>query len=544
MQHKIKILVFYRQPNNPTDSNGLRFIEYFEELLSSHSNAVVLGDFNLNLLTAAENIYKYENAYALNGYSLLNKLDESFATRIDAANDTRTILDHVLTDLHFHFKNVSFSFFLFHRFADHKSILLSIECQNIQQNESFTPNKLKFINHKKIIDNNLLSGIKPTDFNSFLESIKMVMDKNSINITMKTTNHKPYVTNEIRNYMKVRNNYLKLKLRYPHFTYAITSYKYYRNLVTNMIKENKKKYLDNYFQSNANDPHKVWMQMKSLLYNSNMQKNTSCELLYDNGIPITNKVDIANKFNQYFNNKIHDLVSSRHIDDQDFHTFHTNEQYVINSPFENPPCSEDEIKLIIENLPNSKAIDVYGISNNFLKMHKSSLVPNLTFLISNSLNSGVFPDCLKIGLVNPIHKKGSKTDMDNYRPITILPIFAKVYEYVVKRRLEDHFQANNIMSKNQFGYTKSSNTEIAVAHILNDIYQSVDVRNATSLTCLDLSAAFDCVIHSLLLKKLNKLKLSPNFMAMLASYFHNRVQFVKIDEIVSGFNNVLYGVSQ
>jgi hypothetical protein len=161
-----------------------------------------------------------------------------------------------------------------------------------------------------------------------------------------------------------------------------------------------------------------------------------------------------------------------------------------------------------------------------------------------NLDRGTFPDCLKIGLVSPIHKKGSKTDMTNYRPITVLPIFAKIFEYVLKRRLEDHLQANNVMSPNQFGYTKHSNTEIAVAHILNDVYHSVDIWNATSLTCLDLSAAFDCVDHSLLLNKLRKLKLSSKFFAVISSYFNNRTQFVKVDDYLSNLLNVIYGVAQ
>jgi hypothetical protein len=544
LKHKIKILVFYRQPNNPTDLNGLRFIDSFEQLLSLHSNAVVLGDFNFNLLSPTESIYKYENAYSLNGFNLLNKVEENFATRINADNNSGTVIDHVLTDLHFHMKSISFSFFLFHRFADHKSVLLSIDCNNFQHDKLIMPNVRKVTNHKRIIDSKLLDSVDAIDFPTFLEGIKKTIDSNSKMISITSPNQKPYVTNEILNYMIIRNNYFKVKSRYPHFNYAICKYKHYRNLVSNMIKENKKKYLDNFFQSNAHDSHKVWTQMKSLLYNSSTDKKPSCELIYDNGIPVVDKVVIANKFNEFFTNKIRNLVMSQHVDDDDFSTFHAYEQYDIKTDFVNPPCSEDEVSLIIDNLSMSKAIDVYGISNFFVKMHKTSLVPKLAKLINNNLNHGTFPDCLKTGLVNPIHKKGSKTEMSNYRPITILPIFSKIFEYVIKRRLEDHFHANNIMSNNQFGYTRSSNTEIAVCHILNDVYDSVDRRNATSLTCLDLSAAFDCVNHSLLLNKLKKTNLPHSFLNVLSSYFHNRTQFVKIDECLSKIIKVIFGVAQ
>jgi hypothetical protein len=172
------------------------------------------------------------------------------------------------------------------------------------------------------------------------------------------------------------------------------------------------------------------------------------------------------------------------------------------------------------------------------------LITNLTTLINNAIKSNTFPDCLKVGVISPIHKNGSKTNAENYRPITVLPIFAKVFEYAIKRRLEDHLHVNDILAPSQFGYTKFSNTELAVAHVLNDIYKSVDVGAATSLTCLDLSSAFDCVIHSIMIKKLRKLKLAPSFLSLLKSYFQNRIQMVKIDDQFSNSRSVIYGVAQ
>ena len=351
------------------------------------------------------------------------------------------------------------------------------------------------------------------------------------------------VNEEILKYIKIRDNYYKLKTKYPHFEYAVEKFKHYRNYVTNLIRISKKRFLDNYFQANADDPHKLWSQLKTTLYNY-VSTNASCECIYDNGIAVTNKSAIANKYNDFFIAKIQNLVNSQYLDDTDFHNFHAFEEYDIIYNFNSPQCTEDEVSLIIDNLSNSKAVDIYGMSNHFVKLHKGSLTKNITRLINDALRCNDFPDCLKIGLVNPIHKNGSKTEMANYRPITILPIFSKIFEYVIKRRLEDHLQMNNIICDSQFGYTKNSNTEIAVTHILNDVYNSVDMANATSLTCLDLSSAFDCVLHSLLINKLRKLKLTNAFLNLLSSYFDNRKQLVKIDDFVSNSLNVIHGVPQ
>ena len=101
------------------------------------------------------------------------------------------------------------------------------------------------------------------------------------------------------------------------------------------------------------------------------------------------------------------------------------------------------------------------------------------------MSIGQFDKSLQIGVITPLHKLGSKSDKTNYRPITVLPIFGKIFEYVILRRLERHFLDNKIFNPNQFGYTNKANTEICMIHVLNDIYVSIDAKQATSLTCID-----------------------------------------------------------
>ncbi|KAL7024567.1 hypothetical protein ACKWTF_013109 [Chironomus riparius] len=116
MKNKIKIMAFYRQPSNPTDLNGLLFIDIFENILSKNSNALIFGDFNFNLLNRVDNIFKYENSFALNGFSLLNSLSECFATRKNPTSNSVSIIDHGLTDLNLYHQHITFSLSLFHRF--------------------------------------------------------------------------------------------------------------------------------------------------------------------------------------------------------------------------------------------------------------------------------------------------------------------------------------------------------------------------------------------------------------------------------------------
>jgi hypothetical protein len=179
-----------------------------------------------------------------------------------------------------------------------------------------------------------------------------------------------------------------------------------------------------------------------------------------------------------------------------------------------------------------------------MKKIGNSLCPLLAKLINNCLCSGIYPNSLKISIVSPMYKSGSKIEMSNYRPVAILPIISKIFDYVILRRLEEHMHINKILSPNQFGYTKHSNTEIAVAHTLNDVYGGIDQNLYTTLTCLDLSRAFDCVKLSILLDKLKKLKFSSNFFLLLQAYFSNRKQIVKVNDEFSSILDVRHGVPQ
>ena len=189
---------------------------------------------------------------------------------------------------------------------------------------------------------------------------------------------------------------------------------------------------------------------------------------------LTNSIQIANRFNNFFANCAVELNNSLSFDEEEFHSFHSKEAYDIVMQFNCPKSTEDEIKIIIENFSNSKALDYHGFSNFFVKYHKNSLIPHLNKLINQVLSSGEFPKCLKYGVITPIFKTGSKFEKSNYRPVTVSSVFGKVIEYVMLRRLEDHVNNNKIMNLNQFGYIKFSNPEIAAVHILNDIYVSLD----------------------------------------------------------------------
>jgi hypothetical protein len=293
-----------------------------------------------------------------------------------------------------------------------------------------------------------------------------------------------------------------------------------------------------------NNARATWQNLNSLIYNKPISKPPDCSLLLIDGISYTQAESIADEFNVFFCSIGQNNINKISINDIEFQQIISNEQYTLTHDFSCPQVTEDEICLVIDNLSTSASVDIYGVSNNFVKFHKNALAPHLAKLTNSCLFDGIFPDALKRSLVSVLHKSGNKTNPSNYRPISITPIFGKIFEYVILRRLEDHLAINNILHQNQFGAVKNSNTEITCAHILHDIYRSLDIRHEVSLTCIDIQKAYDSVKHSVLVCKLNKLRMDRFFVNLLTSYLTNRKQAVKFSNCMSGFRSVTAGLPQ
>ena len=158
---------------------------------------------------------------------------------------------------------------------------------------------------------------------------------------------------------------------------------------------------------------------------------------------------------------------------------------------------------------------------------------------------GVFPDCLKIAEVIPIFKKGNHNLATNYRPISILSQFDKIFEKLIYIRISSYLEKYDLLSKNQFGFRENSSTNFAIAHIHDNILRNVDLGLHTCCIFLDFSKAFDTVNHQILLAKLQKyfgIRGKPLY--LLKSYLSNRYQYTKILQTQSELMSVSCGVPQ
>ena len=164
--------------------------------------------------------------------------------------------------------------------------------------------------------------------------------------------------------------------------------------------------------------------------------------------------------------------------------------------------------------------------------------------INCSLNEGIFPAQLKVAKVIPIHKGGEKTDVSNYRPISLLSTFSKIYKKVMRTRLTNFFDSYNILYEMQYGFRKGRSCEHVLLVAQNELLMALNKKQISILLLIDFSKAFDMVDHEILLKKLHHCGIRGKALKWVQSYLNYRMQYVSINGNDSSTKVLKYGVPQ
>ena len=166
------------------------------------------------------------------------------------------------------------------------------------------------------------------------------------------------------------------------------------------------------------------------------------------------------------------------------------------------PTTSVEVLKCINSLRNSNSKDYYGFNTKVIKKIGPYISDILAHMINSSFEQGIFPLFLKKNVVTPVHKKESKSNPDNYRPISIIPIISKIFEKLMLHRLNDFFIKNDYFAETQFGFRSQLNTNQAIYNFIHEILKGLHEKKYPIGICCDLSKAFDSVNHELLLQKL------------------------------------------
>lgn len=215
-----------------------------------------------------------------------------------------------------------------------------------------------------------------------------------------------------------------------------------------------------------------------------------------------------------------------------------------NNDFDLPTISQHGVLDELYSLDCSKAIGHNDILVRYIKKIAEYIYQPLSYLYNTLIQTGIFPDGMKIAKDIPIFKSGDKEVVSNYRPISLLPTFSKIFEKLICIALTDHLESNNLLYDYQFGFRKKRNTSLAALDFVTRITDSIDNGNLSIGVFLDLSKAFDTVSHDILLDKLSYYGLSLEALKWFRSYLANRQQYVCVDDSNSNLKSITSGIPQ
>ena len=190
-----------------------------------------------------------------------------------------------------------------------------------------------------------------------------------------------------------------------------------------------------------------------------------------------------------------------------------------------------EVYDIINTLKSNKSPGPLKFSNHFLKLLNSHISPLISSLINRSFDESLMPECLKIGKQTPVFKGGDSI-LSNYRPITVVNSIAKVFEKAVNARLTKYLDKFNLLTDNQFGFRAQHATSHAMIKLYDEALTGLDSKSCkTGSVLLDISKAFDCVDHEILLHKLQHYGIRGNVCKWFESFITIRTHYVEINGI-------------
>ena len=543
------VCVIYRRPGSDFD----QFMVKYKEILRNFSNkkCIICGDFNLNLLSFdySNTIESFVNVNFENTfYSLINK-----PTRV--TSHSATVIDHIwcnfvnnsmltsgilLTDVSDHFAP------FVRIFMDHETNEPNVMASYTYRNWDKLENNLfkdKLISEllKYDFDNDDLDI--DTSLNALISSITLAIDDICPLKSSKSNNNKhkpkPWITPELKKLIKDKNKLYNKYCKRP-ITYG-DQYRTCRNNLTNLIKISKKAYYQNLLNSCNNDCKKTWNILNNLLNRS--PKNTNKWSKMCDGNEITSDVQkITNIFNNYFTNApiniASTLQSNYNLNYRSYLSGNYSQSFLLR------PVTVDGIIKIVKELKNTSSGGHLEIPTKVVKCIVNLIAKPLSIILNKCIIAGYFPDQLKIAQVIPVFKAGDSSKASNFRPISILSIFSKIFERHLYNELLGYLDKHNIICPQQCGFRKGVSTNVAIAKFVNQVITGLNENKYGIGVFLDLQKAFDMVDRDILLGKLQHYGVRGVPLNLLKSFLSNRKQYVKLSNFKSEISQSVLGTPQ
>ena len=313
----------------------------------------------------------------------------------------------------------------------------------------------------------------------------------------------------------------------------------YRNKYKLIRIKTEQIYYASEFTKYNNDIKKTWQIIRKLVKTNN--RDTWIKEIKLEDDLVNDPERMAAKFNEYFSGLAQVLSDKIPPSEKHFRAFMPPSS--VNS-FVLLPTNPLELININKTLKSTHSSGCDDINPYITSQVMDLLAAPLAEVINCSLSEGMVPLEIKMARVLPIYKQGSKSELANYRPISILPFFSKFYEKVLYDRLFSYIKQKNILYPLQHGFQPAHSTSMSLIDIQDKISAAIDNNEYSLGIFLDLAKAFDTVDHKILLTKLEHYGIRSTALNWFKSYLTTRQQQVSCNHVLSNFLPINYGVPQ
>ena len=545
----------YRPPNGDLQ----KALTYLDDCLKTinlfKTDVFIVGDLNVNYKNKSSPAYKKIKFFAQS-----NSLTQYIESTTRNTDKTNTLLDLALSNSKF----INQAGTLEHFISDHQPIYIVHKKSRDKREKAYFEGR-SYRNFDKDLFKAKLSEIDwtefyeltdPTDAWVFLHAaILGILDQMCPIKSFRIKNYRPdWLTKELIEQIKDRDYfYRKAKQKGDLDSWNIA--KYLRNITNSNIRQAKRDYILEQLDSNEHNAKKFWKVIRKVVPSGKLPSNH--EILLKNANQKLDRTEVAHYINNYFINVGNPPNS---VNPSPPHRPHLNtstqdpttlraQNHMGPGALREESCSlgkvsSKEVYNIVKSINISKSSGLDNISSFVLKEAFSYLVTEVTFMFNLSVEMFSFPDAWKKALVVPIPKQGNSTKVQNYRPISLLPLPGKILEKLVHGQLTSYLESESLLVDFQHGFRRGHSTVHSIAQFTDYVSKKIDTGQPTIAAFIDFRKAFDCVQHNVLLQKLRGLNLDEGLLAWVGSYLENREQRVYANSIYSSYQYIKQGVPQ
>ena len=553
--YDIIIGAIYRHPKQSEDR---KFIEELNTTISriilDGKKCFIVGDMNIDLKSPSQISKDLTDVLKSNAMkSLITQ-----PTRCQLKS--QTLIDHIYTNIGNHTIN---SFVVQEKISDHYPVVAEMvatkargprsEPKKVQRfldinNDEFYAEAAALFNPAHLPE--LSRKNFNHSFDTFIAKIRSLQQNYSkVKVTSRRKRKlgkRPWITPAILKSIRTKNKLYQDMIRTckgkQKSDYCDSLKKHYKSFIY-ILRRVLRRAEDNHYRerinSAKNDPKATWNAIHSITNKQKRSQNLLTDIKDKAGKTITTHSEIAQILNSHFcsvgKNLTSTLPNSKPPKKSTPSTLKS--MYM-------EPTSNHEVETIIASLDKRKSSGHDNIPIILLHALGPTLSPTITHFFNFAIDTGLYPNHLKIAQVTPVYKSGDKTDMNNYRPISVASCIGTVFEKLLKSRISDFLESTKFFSSCQFGFRPDFDTSQAILHVTHQYFKALENKKIGCSIFMDLRKAFDTIDHKILLTKLYDAGLRGKVQDLLKDYLTGRLQRVNIDGTSSSTLSLDTGVPQ